>query len=87
MVVARLTGYYILINMHTCLSGRAAVLSLEILEQNHEFANLQEILLAVCKCQASYMYSLLRGATDEVKSATACITSICVVSKNNIGGF
>ena len=44
-------------------------LSLEVLEQSHEFANLQEL--------ASYMYSSHRGASNRAKSTTACIT-LCV---------
>ena len=34
-----------------------------------------------------YMYSSCRGATGEAKSASACITSLCVAGKNNIGGY
>ena len=33
------------------------------------------------------MYSLRRGAPDRAKSATACITSLCVASKMILAGF
>ena len=33
------------------------------------------------------MYSSLRGASDEAKSATACIMSLRIVGINNTGGF
>ena len=55
-------------------SKERCCLLLEVPEQSHEFANLQETKLVVC-----YMYSSRRGALDGTKSATACITSLCVV--------
>ena len=67
------------------LSRSVAFLLFEVLEQSCEFLNLQEIKLAECQHQASYMYILCRGALGRAKSATACITPLHVAGENNIG--
>ena len=67
------------------LSRSVAFLLFKVLEQSYELVNLQEIKVAACQHQASYMYILCRGALGRAKSATACITPLHVAGENNIG--
>ena len=62
-------------------------LSLEILEQSHEFANLHEIDWQRASAELASCTAYAEGSqTGLSKSTTACNKSLCVVCET-IGGF
>ena len=64
-----------------------AVLSFEVLEPSREFADCTRNVPGSVLVPVTYTYSSHRGVPGSAKNATACVTSLCISGKKNIGEF